>query len=56
MHPLKRAQIAHRKADEALTKVSSEYANFADVFSPKFTAELSKHTRINDHVIKLIDD
>ncbi len=56
MHPLKRAQIAHLKADEAPTKVPSEYTDFADVFSPKLAAELSKHTRINDYAIELVDD
>ncbi len=56
MHPLRRAQIAHLKADEALIEVPSEYANFADIFSPKLAAELSEHTGINDHAIELVDD
>ncbi len=56
VHPLRRVQIAHLKADEAPTKVSSEYADFADVFSSKFAAKLSEHTGINDHAIKLVDD
>ena len=56
MHPLKKAQVVYLKADEALTKVSSEYANFADVFSPKLAIKLSKHTGINDHAIQLVDD
>ncbi len=33
-----------------------KYADFADVFSPKLAIELSKYTRINNHVIKLVDD
>ncbi len=56
MHPSRRAQIAHLKADEDPTKVSSEYADFVAVFSPKLATELSEHTRINDHAIKLVDD
>ena len=56
MHPSKRAQIAHLKADEAPTKVLSEFADFADVFSLKLAVELSKHTRINNHVIELVDN
>ncbi len=56
VHPSKRAQIAHLKADEAPTKVPSKYADFADVFSPKLNAELPKHTGINDHTIELVDD
>ncbi len=56
MHPSRRAQIAHLKADEAPTKVPSEYADFADIFSPKLAVELPKHTEINDHAIELVDD
>ncbi len=56
MHPSRRAQIAHLKADETPTEVPSEYADFADVFLPKLAAELSEHTGINDHAIDLVDD
>ena len=56
MHPLKRAQIGHLKANEALTKIPSKYADFADVFSPKLAIELSKYTKINDHAIEFVDD
>ena len=56
VHPLKKAQIAQMKANKASSKVPSEYANFADVFSPKLAAELSEHTRINDHAIELVDN
>ncbi len=56
VHLSKRAQRAHLKADEAFTEVPSEYADFADVFSPKLAAELPKHTEINDHAIELVDD
>ena len=56
MHFLKRAKIAYLKVDEASTKVSSKYANFADVFSPKLAVELVKHIGINNHTIELIDN
>ncbi len=56
VHPSKKAQIAHLKADEAPTKVLSEYADFADVYSLKLAAELPEHTGINDHAIELVDD
>ena len=56
MHPSKRAQIAYLKADETPTKILSEYADFADVFSPKLAVELSEHTEINDHAIELVDN
>ena len=41
-------------AKEALTKVSIEYVDFADVFSPNLS-KLLEHTGINDHAIKLVD-
>ncbi len=56
MHPSRIDQIAHLNADEAPFKVLGKYADFADVFSPKLTAELPKHTRINNHAIKLVDN
>ncbi len=56
MYLLKKAQIAHLKANKALTKVPNKYADFADVFLPKLAVEFLKQTRINDHAIELIDD
>ena len=56
MHPLRKTQIAQLKADKASSKVSSEYADFANIFSPKLAAKLPKHTRINDYAIELVDD
>ncbi len=56
MYPLRRAQIADLKAHKAPTEVSSEYTDFADVFSPKFGVEIPVYTRINNHAIELVDD
>ncbi len=56
VHPSRRTQIAHLKVDEAPSKVSSEYANFADVFSPKLAIKLPEYTGINNHTIELVDD
>ncbi len=56
MHHLKKPQIAQLKADKALTKVSSKYVDFADVFLPKLAVELLEYTEINNHAIKLVDD
>ena len=56
MYQLKRVQIAYLKADKALTKMPSNYADFADIFSLKLAAELLKYTGINNHAIELIDD
>ncbi len=56
VYPSKKAQIAYLKADEAFTEVSSKYADFTDIFSPKLAARLSEYTEINDYTIKLVDD
>ena len=56
VYPLRRAQIAYLKADEALSEVPSKYADFADVFSPKLAAELLEYMGINDYTIELVDD
>ena len=55
MHPLKRAQIAHLKADEVTTGVSREYTDFADVFLSKLVIELLQ-LKINNNTIKLVDE
>ena len=56
VHPSRKAQIAHLKADGVFTKVLSKYADFVDLFSPELAAKLFKHTRINNHAIELVDD
>ena len=56
MHPFKKAQISYLKADEAFIKVSSQCTDFVDGFSLKLAIKLPKYTKINNHVIKLIDD
>ena len=49
----KKAPIAHLKANKALVKVSSKYANFVNIFSLKLAVELLEYTGINNHAIKL---
>ena len=56
MHPSKSTQIAYQKMDKAPIKVSSKYANFADVFLPKLAVELPEYMRINNYTIELIDN
>ncbi len=56
LHPLKRAEIPHLKADKALTENSSKYADFVNIFSSKLAIELPEHIGINDHAIELVDD
>ncbi len=36
--------------------MSSKYADFTDVLSPKLVTELLEHTEINNHAIELRDD
>ena len=55
VHPSQRPQISSLIAEEAPTKVSAEYLDFADVFSPDLAYELPEHIGINDHAIKLVD-
>ena len=55
MYSLKRAQIAHLKANEAPIKLPKKCANFVDVFSPKLAAELLEYG-INHYAIKQIDN
>ena len=55
VHPSLRPQKAGLIAEEAPTKVSVKYANFADVSSPNLASELLEHTKINDYAIELVD-
>ncbi len=56
MHYSKRAQISHLKSDEALSKVPSKNADFADVSSPKLAARLLEHMGINNLTIKFVNN
>ena len=51
VHPSKRAQIAHLKANKTFIIVPNKYANFANVISSKLAGELPKHTGINNYAI-----
>ena len=53
VYPSRRLQIAGVITKEAPIKVSDKYVNFA--FSPDLISKLCKHTRINDHIIKLVN-
>lgn len=50
-----KGQIASLKLEKASTTVSSEYSDFADSFFSEFTTKLLKYTKINHHLIKLIN-
>lgn len=53
MHLFCRAQIVSFIANKILIGVFKESAEYTDVFTKEVTAELFKHTRINDHFIDL---
>ena len=52
---LRKGQIDYPKANETPTKVPSEYADFADIFSPKLAAKLPEHG-ISNYAIELVDN
>ena len=43
-------------ANKVSTSIAIKYFDFADIFSSELALKLSKHTGINDHPIKLVDD
>ena len=43
-------------ANEASISISTEYSDFADVFSLELALELLEYTRIHNHAIKVVDD
>ena len=55
VHPSCKPQVSDLIAEEAPTKVPTEYSNFADVFSPDLASKLPEHTEINNHAIELVN-
>lgn len=56
MQPLKKAQIVNRKRDEVSVQVSSDYANFTDVFCRKLALKLFIYKEINIHTTEIVND
>lgn len=48
-----KSQMIGLIAKEALMEVFTKYVNFVDIFFLDLVFKLSKHTRINNHTIKL---
>ena len=44
------------KVNKAFAKVFNKYTNFTNVFLSKLATKLSRHTRINNYTIKLVDN
>ena len=55
VYPSWRPQMSGLIAEEAPTKISAEYSDFADVFSSDLAFKLPKYTGINDHAIELVE-
>ena len=55
VHLFRRPQISGLIAKEASTKVLVEYSEFVDIFSPELVFDLSDHSGINNHAIKLVN-
>ena len=55
VHPFHRSQVFSLIAKKAPTKISFKYSDFADLFFPDWVSKPREYTRINDHIIKLID-
>ena len=53
VHPDHEVQIAALIINKAPITIPAEYSDFADVFSKKSVAVLTKHTEINTHGIDL---
>ena len=56
VHPFHKPQVAGLIAEKALTKIPTKYLDFADIFSLDLVSKLSKHTKIKNHAIKLVDN
>ena len=56
IYGFQRPQISGLIVEEASTKISAKYSDFADVYFPDLTSELPEYTRINNYAIELVDD
>ena len=55
VYSFRRPQISGLIVKKAPTKIPAKYSDFTDVFSPSLAYELSEHSGINNHTIKLVD-
>ena len=56
VHLFRKAYIAALVTNKVSISIFIKYSDFADVFFPELASELFKHTEINDHAIKLVND
>lgn len=55
IYPSYKSQIVGLIAKKDFIKISTKYANFADVFFLDLNFKLCKHTGIDNHAIELVD-
>ena len=55
INSFRKPHISSLITEKASIKVSNEYVDFADVFSPILASNLPEHTKINNHAIKLVN-
>ncbi len=55
IHPSRAPLLAALQQDKAPTEISSEYADYSDVFLFPLAMELPENTGINEHAIKLVE-
>lgn len=55
IHGAKKASIRALQVDRALTKVSTKYFDYVNIFSPDLAMELFENTGMNEHAIELIN-
>ena len=54
IYPFYSAHIALLTSEK--TRIHTEYSDFSNIFSSNSAAELREHTRINNHLINLLND
>ena len=54
IHPSRSPLLAALQQDKTPTEIPSEYADYADVFTPDLAMELPENTGINEHAIELV--
>lgn len=56
LNPSWPGQIPALQWDKTLNKVLAKYSNYTDIFSFNLAIELHENTRINEHIIELLED
>lgn len=55
IHSYGKAELVFLFTKKAFITILSKYANFINIFSPKYATKLLNHTKINNDLIDLVD-